>query len=387
MATGPRNHAGRPRSSVPASVPPALTIAAAWSWRMLVVGVALYIVVTFLAGIPLVSIPIFLSLIFTALLHRPVGFLRRFLPNWLAALIVLIGAIAIIGGILALVVVRIDSTAFSLIDQGQHVLDEIRNVVHRLPGVGGGSAGLLDKAKAWVQTNSSSLLSGAFAAARVTIDLITGLVLTLFLTLFFLIDGELQWGWVVRLLPSRVRPVANGAGQRAFSVLSGWITGTSIIAAIHAVVIGVSMWILGTPLVLVFTVLVFFGSYIPIIGAFVFGGLAVLVTLLAVGVWPSVILFAVLLLEGLLEAHVYQPLIMGKTVRLHPVVILIALTVGGALAGVMGAIAAIPVAAAVSAAVQYVAGVEDINGTPILDGSYVAPEPPSVARPSPTHRN
>lgn len=364
-----------------ARVSPALVVAAAWAWRILVVGVVVYLLVTFLAGIPVISVPIFLAVIFTALLHRPVGFLRRLLPNWLAALVVLVGAVALIGGILGLVAVRIQGNAGTLTVQGQQVLQEARTIVHQLPGVGGGSADLLDKAQRWVQTNSTTLLSGLLSAARLTAELIAGLVLTFFLTLFFLIDGEQEWGWLLRLLPARARPVANGAGQRAFSVLTGWISGTAIIATIHAIVIGLALWLLGTPLALVLVVLVFFGSFIPLIGAFVFGGLAVLVTLLTVGLWPAaVILLAVMLVENLLEGHVYQPLIMGPAVRLHPVIILIALTVGGLLAGVMGAIASIPVTAAVSAAVKYIAGVEDIHGTPVAATDHRPPKPPSITR-------
>ena len=384
--THPRVGDGRARGAAakPAvTVPPALALAAAWGWRILIVGAVLYLVVTFLAGIPVVSVPIFLALLFAALLHRPAGFLRRFLPSWLAALLVLLGAVVVIGGILGFVVYRIQGRAGSLLAQVQQVLDQVRVVVLRLPGVGGGSAGLVDKIQTWVESHSATLLSVAVSAGRTIAELVTGLLLTLFLTLFFLTDGERQWGWVVRLLPSRARPVVNGAGRRAFSVLSGWISGTAIIAVIHAVIIGGTMWLLGTPLALALALLVFFGSFIPIVGAFVFGGLAVIVTLLTVGWWPAVILLAVLVAEDLLEAHVYQPLIMGRTVRLHPVVVLIALTVGGTLAGIIGALAAIPVAAAVSAGAKYITGVEDIHGNAVPDARHQVPEAPTIARPAP----
>ena len=365
------------------AVPLALALAAAWGWRMLIVGAVLYLVVTFLVGIPVVSVPIFLALLFAALLHRPAGFLRRFLPDWSAALLVLLGAVVAIGGIIGFVAFRIGGNADSLFNQVQQVFDGVRTLVQRLPGGGGGSADLVDKMQKWVESNYSNLLSVALSAGRFIVELITGLVLTLFLTLFFLTDGERQWGWVVRLLPSRARPVVNGAGKRAFSVLSGWIGGTAIIAVIHAVVIGVAMWLLGTPLVLALALLVFFGSFIPIVGAFVFGGLAVMVTLLTVGLWPAVILLAVLVVEDLLEGHLYQPLIMGRTVGLHPVVIVIALTVGTVLAGIMGAFASIPVAAAVSAAVKYVTGVEDIHGNAVPDARHEVPQAPTIVRRSP----
>lgn len=365
------------------SVPPALALAAAWAWRMLLVGVVLYLVVTFLVGIPVVSVPIFLALLFAALLHRPASFLRRFLPDWLAALLVLLGAVLVIGAIIGFVAFRIAGNADYLLIQVQQVFDGVRAQVQRLPGTGGGASGLVDKAQRWVESNYSNLLAVALSAGRFIVELITGLVLTLFLTLFFLTDGERQWGWVVRLLPDRARPVAYGAGRRAFSVLSGWISGTAIIAVIHAVVIGVAMWLLGTPLVFALASLVFLGSFIPIIGAFVFGGLAVVVTLLTVGLWPAVILLAVLVVEDLLEGHLYQPLIMGRTVGLHPVVIVVALTVGAVLDGIIGAFASIPVAAALSAAVKYVTGVEDIHGTAIPDGRHQVPEAPTIVRRSP----
>jgi len=362
------------------AVPPALVLAAAWAWRMLIVGVVLYLVIMFLAGIPVVTVPVFLALLLAALLHRPAIFLRRFLPAWLAALLVLLGAVVVIGGVIGFVVYRIEGRAGSLVLQIQQVFDEVRVQVQRLPGAGGGSTDLLNKIQTWVEAHSSSLLSVALSAGRSIAELLVGLVLTLFLTLFFLTDGERQWGWVVRLLPSRARPAVNGAGQRAFSVLAGWVGGTAIIAVIHAVVIGVAMWLLGTPLVLALALLVFFGSFIPVVGAFVFGGLAVVVTLLTVGLWPAVILLAVLVVEDLLEGHLYQPLIMGRTVKLHPVVILIALTAGSVLAGITGAIISIPLAAAVSAAVKYVTGVEDIHGNAVPDARRQVPEAPTVVR-------
>lgn len=361
-------------------VPPGLTLAAAWAWRMLIVGVVLYLIVTFLAGIPVVTVPIFLALLFTALLHRPVGVLRRFLPDWLAALLVSLGAVVVIGGVIGFVVVRIEGRAGSLVMQIQQVFDQVRAQVQRLPGSGGDSVDLVNKAQTWVESHTSSLLSVALSVGRSIVELIVGLVLTLFLTLFFLTDGEKQWGWVVRLLPTRARPVVNGAGQRAFSVLAGWIGGTAIIALIHAVIIGATMWVLGTPLALALTLLVFFGSFIPIVGAFVFGGLAVLVTWVSVGLWPAVILLAVLVVEDLLEGHVYQPLIMGRTVKLHPVIILIALTAGSVLAGIIGAIISIPIAAATSAAVKYVKGVEDIHGDPVPGSRHEVPEASTVVR-------
>lgn len=360
-------------------VPPTLALSAAWSWRLLAVGVVVYFVTTFLAGLLIVIVPVFLALLLTALLHRPVAFLRRWLPAWLAALGVLVACFVVVGAVGWLLAVRIQGQAGTLAIQAQQVIEELRPLAQRLPGIGGGSSDLLTEAQGWMQGHSSMLVSGVLTAGQFLAKAVTGLVLSFFLTLFFLMDGERQWSWLVRLLPRHARPAANGAGHRAFAVLAGYITGTTIIAIIHAVVIGVALWLLGTPLVLVLAVLVFIGSYIPIVGAFLFGGLSVLVTLVAGGLWAALILLGVLLAENLLEAHVYQPLIMGHTVRLHPVAILLVLAAGGLLGGIFGAIAAVPIAAAVSAAVKYLTGIEDINGDPVRGEDRMAPQrPPRV---------
>jgi predicted PurR-regulated permease PerM len=376
----------RPR----APVPPALARAAAWSWRLLVVGATLWFAVSWISRLTVVWVPVVLSLLLAALLKRPALWLRGFLPRWLAALLVLVGALLVVAAVGYLISLRVAGQSQQLVGQAQDVLSRLETRVSSLPAIGAGSGSVVQKISAYVQAHSSAFVSGAFTAGTYAVEFLTGLVLTFFLTLFWLLDGDRIWAWLVRLLPRRAQPAANGAGHRAFRVLSGWITGTAIIAVIHGVVIGVTLWLLGTPLVFVLAVLVVIGSFIPIIGAFVFGGFAVLVTLVTQGLVAAIILLAVLLAENLLEGHVYQPLIMGRTVRLHPVAILLGLAVGGLLAGVMGAIVAIPLLGAVHAAVKYLTGVEDIDGNSLRDEDRMQPEPPPVVarggRPGPAVR-
>jgi predicted PurR-regulated permease PerM len=367
---GPRGDGRAP------AVPAALALAAALSWRILAIGVVLYVVVLFLASLPLVTVPLFLALLLTALLRRPMLVLSRILPRWIAALAVVLGAFLIVSLVVWFLAVRTQGEAAPTIAQAQHVLGQLRDRLSGLPGIGGTSSGLVDSLNGWAQSHSSTLVNGAVTVGRATLDILTGLVLTLFLTLFFLIDGERQWSWVVRLLPRRAQPAANGASRRAFGVLSGWITGTAIIALIHGLVIGLTMWLLGTPLVEVLAVLIVIGSFIPILGAILLGGLSVLVTLVTVGLLPAGILLAVLVVSSLLEGHVYQPLIIGRSVRLHPVAILLALSGGALLGGIAGAIVAIPVVGAGHAAVKYLTGIEDIHGNPVRDEDRMAPEPP-----------
>lgn len=363
-------------------MPTALVVAAAWGWRLLIVGAVAYFVVTFLARVPVISVPVFLALLLTALLHRPVMLLRRLVPASLAAVGVLFAALVVAVAIAWLVYLRISAEAPTLATETQHVYNQLQAGLAHVPGFGTSSGNLLDQVKGWVTSHSSSLLSGVQVAGEVLVELVAGILLTAFFTLFFLIDGERQWTWLVRLLPAGARPVVNGGGHRAFAVLSGWIGGTVVIALIHAVVIGLTIWLLGAPLAVVLAVLVFFGSFIPLVGAVLFGGVAVLVVLLSVGLWPAVILLAVLVVEAQLEAHVYQPLIMGHAVGLHPVATLVALTVGGLLGGIFGALAAIPVAAAASGVIKYATGIEDVQGRPVVDEDRMEPEapPPVVGR-------
>jgi predicted PurR-regulated permease PerM len=372
---------GRPRQGGPTArqVPDVLVVAASWAWRLLLVGVVGWVVVRFLAGLTLVTVPVMLSLLFAALLQRPTLALRRHLPRWVAALLAELAALAVLAGVGYLVAVRVQGQAARLLDRASAVLGQIRSFVAGVPGIGSGSTSLVDRLTSWLQSHGGELVGGALTAGTVLLEVVAGAVLTLFLTLFLLVDGDRIWSWLVRLLPRRLGPAANGAGHRAWRVLSGWVGGTALIGLIHGVVVGVTLWLLGVPLAFALALLVFVGSFIPIVGAFVFGGFACLVTLVTVGLGKAVVLLVVLVVEDLLEGHVYQPLIMGRTVRLHPVAVLLALAVGAELDGIVGAIIAIPLAAAVHAAVKYLTGLEDVDGRPLTDEDRMAPQPPPVS--------
>jgi putative heme transporter len=368
-----------PRPGREPGVPAVLALAAAWSWRLLVVGAAVWFTTTYLAGLTELVVPVVLSLLLTALLHRPAELLRRRLPRWAAGLLTLLAALAVAAGVVWLVQWRVRGQAAGLVSQAEGILTSLQQRVSALPGIGGGSGSVVQQLTGWVRAHSSTLVSGVFTAGTVVVEVVTGIVLTLFLTLFLLIDGDRIWAWTVRLLPTAARPAVNGAGHRAWHVLSGWIVGTAIISLIHGVVIGAALWLLGTPLVLVLAVLVFIGSFIPIVGAFVFGGFACLVTLVTVGLRGALILLAVLIVENLLEGHVYQPLIMGRSVKLHPIAVVLAVAAGGFLDGIVGAIIAIPLAGSISAAVKYLRGIEDLHGNPLRAEDRMAPEPPPLA--------
>jgi predicted PurR-regulated permease PerM len=162
-----------------------------------------------------------------------------------------------------------------------------------------------------------------------------------------------MWAWLVQRLPAAARPRVQGAAWPAWGRLSGWIRGTFVIAVIHAVVIGVSLTALRVPLVAPLVVLVFLGSFIPLVGAIVAGSLAALVTFASQGTTAAIVLVVVLLVDNQVEAHVLQPFLVGRYVRLHPFVVAVVITAGALLGGLAGALLAVPFTAAVYAALTH----------------------------------
>jgi predicted PurR-regulated permease PerM len=165
-------------------------------------------------------------------------------------------------------------------------------------------------------------------------------------------DGDRMWAWIAGLFPPSRRARVNAAGEQMWHTLAGYVTGTFAVATFHGVVMGITLWVVGVPLVAPLALLIFVGSFIPLVGITVFGGLAVLVTLVSNGVLDAVIVLIVLVVEQQIEGHALQPLIVGRYVRLHPMVIAITLTAGAVLAGLAGALFAVPLVAAINAAIK-----------------------------------
>jgi predicted PurR-regulated permease PerM len=368
-------------------VPPVLVEAAAWSWRLILVAALFYLLVLLLSRLMLAVVAIFVALLAAALLHRPVNFLRRHhWPAPLATWSVLIASFVALAAVGYFVVSHISAQYPELVSQVGHISGDVQRLLNRLPGFSNAPLqNLTAELTGWLDQHRATVAGGVLTAGRVAAEVITGIIVAFFLTYFFLSGGDRIWSWLVRLFPQAVQPSVNGAGFRAWRALSGWIIGTSMIAVIHGTVIGVVLWLLGAPLVVPLAVLIFIGSFIPLIGAVLFGGLAVLVTLATVGPVPALILLAVLVLENQLEGHVFQPFIVGRAVHLHPVAIVLTLTAAGVLAGIVGAIMAIPVVAAAHSAVKYLTGVEDIDGQPLRPIDRTEPMTPPRSAPLPSY--
>lgn len=340
-------------------IPYGVRIAASWAWRLgliLLVGGAL---IWLLSRISFLIIPVMVAALLAGLLSPIVGWLRnRRLPNGAAVAITILGFLGLIGGSLALVgrqlvagFSELWSEALAGIQQVQGWLAE--GPLHL-------SAAQIDQylqeATAALQNNSSSILSGALSFGSTAGHFAAGLILALFVLIFFLLEGDRIWAFLVRLLPLKARAAAFGAGRKGWASMVSYARIQMFVAFVDAVGIGVGAAIIGVPLALPLGVLVFMGSFIPIVGALVTGAVAVLLALVANGWVNALIMLGIVLLVQQLESHILQPLVMGKAVALHPVAVILAVAAGSYLAGIPGALFSVPILAVANSAIRYIAG-------------------------------
>jgi predicted PurR-regulated permease PerM len=342
------------------AVPAALRTVAGWSWRILVILLLCAALIAVIARLEVLFVALFVALLITSLLQPGAAALRRMgVPGVLATAGVLLAALGVFLGVLFLAV-------RSVVDQ----FDEL-------------SAAVLDgfeKVRLWIQgtlglsleqfqDRASDLLSGlggtegegggiassAFGAASTALEVVSGAGIALFATIFFVHDGPRIWGWVTSLFPPGARTHVEEAGTLSWSTLSGYARGTVVIAAIDATGIGVGAWIIGVPLAGTIAVLVFFFSFIPIVGALLSGLVAVLIALATQGLTAALLMLVIVILVQQLEGHILQPVIQGKLVAIHPLAVVLAVAGGSIVAGLVGAVIAVPIVAVANVLVRYTA--------------------------------
>ena len=346
-----------------ARVPRGLVIVTGWAWRLLLLGVAGYAVVWVLSKLALVVIPMIAALLLSALLRPVTRLFDRYMPRLAAAWVTLLVAVVVVGGVGYFIGLRAVASAPEVSNQLINTFRQLLARLQQLPMFDQlHLQAITDRIVNWLQQHRQRLTDILFQSARYLVEFATGLVFMLFVTFFFVYEGERLWGWIIRRLPARPAVRVNRAGQVSWQTLYGWITGTAIIATIHGIVIAITLLLLGVPLVAPLAVLVFLGSFIPIIGALVAGGIAVLVTLGTEGIFDALILLVVLIVENQLEGNLLQPLVMGHYVRLNPLVIGTVLVVGAVLFGIVGAIVAVPASAVVYRALPVLVRGHDQEG-------------------------
>jgi predicted PurR-regulated permease PerM len=354
----PRAAAGaRPPQEPP--VPAALQRAAAWSWRLLVVGLLIYVAFRVATALSLVVLPCIAALLLTALLQPLTSRLRRAgLPSLAATWCTVLATIVNRAGITILAANRVSADY-------PRLQTEVKHTAHEVQASLAGSPFHLNSVRLQQYTNDlvhflsqhKSLIAGTVVTGgKIVLELLTGLVLMMFITFFLLKDGERIWAWLMKGLRPDVRRRADNAGAAAWTALVNYVRGTTAVAAIHAVFIGLALWLLGVPLLVPLIILVFLAAFVPLVGILVAGALAIVVTLGTKGWIAAVILLGVFLLENQIESHLLQPLVVGRIVRLHPLAIILVLAVGGIVAGIAGAIVAVPAAAAICYAWPHLRG-------------------------------
>jgi len=339
--------ARNPQRRSDSGTPRILATAARWSWQLLLVGVVAYLVVRLLALLWLVVVPVLAALLLTALVHPLTAALHRRLPASAAAAVTLLASVVLLAVLGIGVGLRFVDQLPTLSNEVVQTIDQVRTQL-RGTGIGQGQLDQLQEvATGWIQEHRTDLLGYVTTGAGYLLEFLTMFVLALFVAFFLLYDGERVWRWLLGAAPRAALYRVDRAGRAAWATLTAYIHGTAVIATFHGVVIGIVLFLLHVPLVLPLAVLVFVGSFVPIAGALLAGSLALLVALGTRGWVTAAILLGVLLLENQVEAHLLQPLVMGRYVRLHPLAIGLALAVGGVLGGIAGAIVAVPLAAIV----------------------------------------
>ena len=346
-------------------VPAPLRNAAAWAWRLLLVAAVVYLAFKVAVALRLLVLPFIAAILLCALLQPLASLLRERLsmPNLLATWVTLLAAIGVLTGVGILITnqvqagyPKLSAEVLHTVHQSQQYLagPPFRLNAHRLSQLSKNLVNYLAQHKTVV---AGTVLTGGKYFAEV----LAGLILTVFITFFLLKDGKERWQGLVASFEKfrhgseseAYRTAIERSGRAsgaAWTALVNYIRGTTIIALIHAVLIGIALWLLGVPLVMPLAILVFLAAYVPLIGILIVGALAILVTLATQGGVAAIILLAVFLIENQLESHLLQPLVIGRAVRLHPLEVIVVLAVGGIVAGIPGAIIAVPTAAVLSAA-------------------------------------
>ncbi|MFZ3416239.1 AI-2E family transporter [Arthrobacter sp. 3Tela_A] len=340
-------------------VPYALRVSASWAWRLgvvLVVGAGL---VWLLAHFSLLIIPLMVAALLAGLLAPVSSWLRRNkVPSGLAVAVTIVSFLGLIVAALTLVGRQLALGFRDLWDEVITGFDQVQGWLADGPlrVTSTQIDSLLNEATSALQDNTASILSGAVSVGTSAGHFAAGILLALFALVFFLLDGRKIWRFTVGLMPQRARPAAFGAGIRGWESMTNYVRVQLVVAFIDAVGIGGGAALIGVPLALPLAVLVFLGSFIPLIGAFVTGGIAVLLALVANGWINAVVMLGIVLLVQQIESHILQPLIMGKAVSLHPLAVILAVTGGSLVAGIPGALFAVPLMAILNATVRYIAG-------------------------------
>jgi predicted PurR-regulated permease PerM len=352
-----------------AQVPWALDLAAAWAWRVIVIGVATYLLFRGIEHFAELTIPLVIAVLVTALGAPFVSAMERAgIRRKAGAGIVVLGGLLLVAAMLALAGQQIASGANDLAGQVSSGLGDLKDWLKTGPFHLSDNqiSDYIQKAQDNLteQAKSGKVLSQATHVGSALGHVLAGLFLVLFSSYFFLADGERIWAWIVRIAPRAARSRVDSSGRVAWISLTQFVRATVIVAITDAAGVMIAASILRVQFVFAIGVLVFLGAFVPIVGAFVAGTVAVLVAFVDHGIVIALVMLACVVAVQQIESHVLQPFLMGRFVAIHPLGIIVAIAAGILVAGIAGALVAVPFAAAANAVVQHLAEQTEVGEDP-----------------------
>lgn len=364
LGSRPAGAVARPRSTsalhgvrarvAGAPVPSGLRVAAAYAWRLLAVGVAVYGAFTVLGRFQLVAVAVFLALVIASVLRPPTDLMARRLPRAAAVVVSMLGSIVLLLALLALVGNAVAGEWDRLAGELGGGIDRIKQWLEGPPFhvSHAAMADLQGKIASFVSSHRSTLISGALSGAGRAIELVTGGALALFCSVFFIHSGERLWLWTCAQLPEPARLRWHDAGGAAWHTFAGYTRGIIIVAGTNALLVGLALFVLRVPLALPLALLEFLAAFVPLIGSPIALAVATMVALAGRGPLIALVVLSLIVVIGQLEGHVLHPLVLSWAVRLHPVVVAICVIAGSIVAGVIGAVVAVPMVSVAWSVIQ-----------------------------------
>jgi predicted PurR-regulated permease PerM len=339
----------------PVDVPRWLRVSAAWAWRLLLLAALLWVAGRVASLLYVVIVPFAAAILLSALLQPLTARLRRAGLGPLGATwCTLLLAFVLIGGAVWLVTARVEAEYPALVTQVGHTSTQLQSWLAQSPlhVRTGNLAKISDNFVKFLSQNRSTVEGAALTGGRIVVELLAGTVLCFFISFFLIKDGQRIWSWLIGGLADPRRRRADLAGHAAWQAVVYYVRGTVAVAAIHAIVMGITLAIIGSPLVAPLALFMFVAAFVPLVGVLIAGTVAILIVLAAKGLIAAVIVLAVMVVMNQMEGHLLQPQVVGKMVRLHPLAVILVLAVAGVTAGIAGAVVAVPVTAALTSAAR-----------------------------------
>jgi predicted PurR-regulated permease PerM len=338
--------AGRPPESRPPAAPRAARLAGQL-WLFVLLAAAVYVLFAVLAKVWLVAIAVFVALVVTALLRPVVDLFDRVMPRALAVAAGLLTALVVVVGLFAVIGLSVAGTAPKLAGQSHGGLRKVTDwlqtsPLHLRPQQVDRALG---QGRHWLTQHRGEIAGHALSGVGSAAAAVTGAVLALFCAVFFLGSGDRMWRWCLGQIRGAARDRWELGSRAAWDAFQGYARATVLVAASNAVLVAVALLVLRVPLALALALLVFLASFIPLVGGAFSLAVAALVTLATRGPVVALVVLVLIPVLGQIEGHVFQPLIMSRSVRLHPVVVLLTVASGGLLGGVVAAVVAVPIVA------------------------------------------